>query len=76
MPNQIMHKGEMLVIEGNRIKRSKNNGSSWYKRTTISSTIGDPVDLMDAGNELIITGTKRRGYSKDSGVSFYKTLPL
>ena len=76
MSKTVIHKGEMKMIDGKKIKHSRNNGSSWYRTSSIPSSIGEAMELLDAGNELIIIGDKRKANSKNGGVSWYKTNSL
>ncbi len=73
MSQMIEHKGILYRIDpkaANRLQYSKNKGVSWMLKMVAPSSMGEFVDLMDDGNEILATTTKGLYYSKNGGSSF------
>jgi len=54
----INYGGELIRIspkDSKKLEYSKNNGLSWNQRYAGSSSYGKFIDLMDNGNELLVT---------------------
>lgn len=71
MAQMIQYGGELIRIgikKGSKsLEYSKDGGRNWYTRFSGSSSVGDFVDLLDHGNEILSVTTKGVCYSKDDG---------
>lgn len=74
MGQMIIHQKELIRINTtkNSIEYSTNNGLSWHHRFRATSMMGNLQDLMENGNELLLTATKGMYYSKTKGSSWHK----
>ena len=75
MPAIVNSGGELIRISPKSatvLEYSKDNGRSWYRRYSASSSVGSFIDLLDIGTESLAITTKGVYYSKDSGRSWYR----
>ncbi len=73
MSQMIEHKGLLFRIDpkaSNRLQYSKNKGVSWMLKMVAPSSMGEFVELLDGGDEILATTTKGLYYSKNTGSSF------
>jgi len=72
MPKIVTIKGEMIRIspDGKKIEYSKNKGSSWNGRSSLSSSFGVGIDLLEFEGELLLLTDKKLLYSKSKGSSW------
>ena len=54
------------------LEYSKDGGRNWYTRFSGSGTVGNFVDLLDHGDEILAVSTEGIFYSKDSGRNWYR----
>ena len=68
------HQGIMFRLNGekNTVEYSTTNGRSWHQKHKFSDSQGQVSDIMDNGNELLVTTTKALFYSTTKGQSFHK----
>ena len=70
MSQMIEHKGLLFRIDpkaSNRLQYSKNKGVSWMLKMVAPSSMGEFVELLDGGDEILATTTKGLYYSKNTG---------
>lgn len=74
MGQMLSHKQELIRIntQKNSIEYSTNNGLSWHHRFTATSMMGNLQDVMENGNEILLTTTKGMYYSNTKGSSWHK----
>jgi hypothetical protein len=74
MGQMLSHKQELIRIntKKNSIEYSNNNGLSWHHRFTGTVMMGVLQDIMDNGEEILLTTTKGIYYSKTKGSSWHK----
>lgn len=70
----VSHKGELLRInvEKNIVEYSSNSGKVWHRRSGQSHNMGTLQDIMDSGNEVLITTSKGLYYSSNEGKTWHK----
>lgn len=73
MPQLItLRNGDLLRInpvDKCKLEFSRNNGVTWIFRTRYTG-IGEFLDIVDVGTELLATTTKGLYYSRNNGVSW------
>jgi hypothetical protein len=74
MGQMVSHKGELLRINvaKNFIEYSSNNGKVWHRRSGQSHSMGTLQDLMDSGDEILVTTSKGLYYSSTEGKVWHK----
>lgn len=75
MATMIEYKGKLLRInpaKATELQFSTNNGLSWHHRGSATSSMGNFIEIMDGGNELLATCEKGLYFSTNEGFSFHR----
>jgi ligand-binding sensor domain-containing protein len=74
MSQMINRAGELIRInvEKNFIEYSSNNGKVWHRRSGQSHSMGTLHDLMDSGDEILVTTSKGLYYSSNEGKVWHR----
>lgn len=72
MGKQISYKGELIAIKEGKIRRSRDNGRTWQASIMLPSNFGNPMDLIDGGDELIIMSDKNKAYLEKKNTNFHR----
>ena len=74
MATMLNYKGKLYRInpaKASELQFSTNNGLSWHHRSNAMSTMGDFLEIMDGGNEMLARCGKGLFFSTNEGVSFH-----
>lgn len=75
MAQMIVREKEMIRIspkDPRKLEYSKNDGKTWSTQFSGSSNVGEIIDLIDAGKELLVQSSKGLFYSKNDGKTWSK----
>lgn len=75
MATMIEYKGKLVRInpaKASELQFSKNRGLSWHHRGSSTPSMGNFLEIMDGGNELLATCEKGLYFSTNEGLSFHR----
>ena len=74
MATMLNYKGKLYRINpvnAKQLQYSTNKGLSWHLKSTAMSSMGNFIEIMDGGNELLARCEKGLFYSTNDGLSFH-----